>query len=103
MTPMISLARPLSVIVWPRTLAAPAYRRCQRPCEITTTASFPAVSFSAVNTRPTLGRTCMTSKKSAATDAPVSRSGSPAPVRLNDWPVNAAMCAYDRLWARQSR
>ena len=91
------------VMVRPSTSPAPPKRRCQSPYEITTSPSLPAVSFSAVNSRPRIGLTCMTSKKSAVACAPLNRSGSPLPVRFIPLDqVNIARLSNDWLCAFQS-
>ena len=50
---------------------------------MTATASRPGVSCASVNTRPSSGRTPITSKKLAVACAPLRRSGSSAPVSVN--------------------
>ena len=101
-TPTTWNARLLSVMVLPTTSLEPPKRRCHNPYDNTMTPSFPGVSSFSVKSWPSTGFRPMTSKKFAVTCAPRSRSGSPAPVRLNDDGVNPAIWANEEFCDRQS-
>ena len=103
MTPITSCGRPFRSMVRPSTSLAPPNRRCQSPCEITTTASFPGVSFSTVKSRPDHRLHLHDVEEVGGHRRAVQPLRfSPPPVRLNGVGVNAAMCANDVLWSRQS-
>src|SRR5215472_13330434 len=63
----------------------------------------PGLSSSPRKLLPIDGATPRRRNKLADTEAPVSRSGSPRPVRLNDLPRKADISAQALFWSRQSR
>src|SRR5215471_20673569 len=63
----------------------------------------PGLSSSSKKVRPIDGVAPRRRNKLADTEAPVSRSGSPRPVRLNDLPRKAEISAQALFWSRQSR
>jgi hypothetical protein len=57
---------------------------------------------SVVNPRPRWTREPRSGRKRSETNAPISRSGSPVPVKFTLWPRQTAMSAKERLCSRQS-
>src|ERR1039457_6001373 len=82
MIPTMVCGTPFTITLRPSTRGSPPKRRFQRPSPMTTTASRPCWSSSAVNVRPRRGLAASKLKRLAETRAAGTRSGSPRPARL---------------------